>query len=614
MAQKESQELALKRWAELETLQSHYTEFSDFLYDGITELMGFDCTVIQLDIADYMEHHPNPFKQVQAQRSQAKTTIAAFYAVYRMIHDPTFRVLIFSAASGMSTEISGWIIQIIMGWDILECIRPDKQAGDRASTEKFDIHHSLKGPEKSPSVACLGIESSMQGRRADLVIADDIESSKNSRTAIQREKILSYTNDFPSICQHGEILYLGTPQSGESIYNSLPGKGFDIRIWPGRYPTDAEIPGYGPHLAPIIHDALKADPSVQSGGGPAGNRGKPTDPELLDEETLTQKEIAQGPSYFQLQHMLCTELTDAERYPLKIRDLMVYPLDNEETAVKYRFNPTPENALTRAIQTAVKETFYRASAVDEYSPYTHLIMYVDPAGGGQNGDETAYVILAAANGYIFLMDIGAVPGGYSESSLTALTDAYTQWGVREAYVEKNYGHGALAAMWQQFQQGRIAEQEAQIRNREIPADVNKIKPLAIEDFQVTGQKERRICDTLEPVIRNHKLIVNENLLQRDVDLCKHYPAEHRSVYQLFFQLSKITRDKDSLIHDDRLDALAGGVAQLTDLITIHADTNTVKREQDRYNAMMRDPLGTGLDIFNVGAANTNNLLSRTRRK
>jgi len=581
MANKESAELALKRWEELTSLQGHYTEFSDFLYDGIVELMGFNCTAIQLDIADFMQHHPNPYKQVQAQRSQAKTTIAAFYSVWRMIHDPTFRVLIFSAASGMSSEISGWIVQIIMGWDILECMRPDRNAGDRASTENFDVHHSLKGPEKSPSVACLGIESSMQGRRADLVIADDVESSKNSRTQIQRDKLLSYTRDFSSICQKGEILYLGTPQSGDSIYNTLPGRSYTVRIWPGRYPTNEELPGYGDMLAPLIRKRLEEDPSLQTGGGPSRDRGKPTDPELLGEEALTSKEIDQGSAYFQLQHMLCTELSDLLRFPLKIKNLVMFPLDQEQCPGKIIWQPTPENNMGRYPQSGVNEDFFRGVAAStEMFQYTHKIMYVDPAGGGSNGDETGYVVLYYCNGYIFLMDHGAVPGGYDEAVFSELSAIYNKWEVKQAFVEKNFGHGALAAMWKQTDPS-----------------------VAIEDDQVHGQKELRICDTLEPIMAKHRLIVNETLVEKDVKLCQHYPTEKRSIYQLFFQLQKITRDKDALLHDDRLDALAGGVKVLMDLMAVNEQTAINKVQMERYKAMMRDPLGTGVDAFNVGPNN-----------
>ena len=76
-----------------------------------------------------------------------------------------------------------------------------------------------------------------QGKRADLLIPDDIESSKNSATPVQRAKLLHLTKDFISICQYGRIVWLGTPQTMDSIYNSLPARGVAVRIWPGRYPT-----------------------------------------------------------------------------------------------------------------------------------------------------------------------------------------------------------------------------------------------------------------------------------------------------------------------------------------------------------------------------------------
>jgi len=592
MAEQESPQLALSRWDDIHALQEFYPNFSDFLYDGITRLMGFTCTDIQMDIADYMEGERNPYKMVQAQRSQAKTTIAAFRAVYRLMHDPTHRVLIFSAGSTMASEISGWIIQIIMGWDIMKPLRPDRQAGDRAGVESFDIHHSLKGPEKSPSVKCLGIESNMQGSRADLLIADDIESSKNSRTPIQREKLLMYTRDFTSICATGEILYLGTPQSGDSIYNTLPGRGFSIRIWPGRYPTADELPGYGLNLAPIIRDRILDDPSLQIGGGPSLTRGKPTDPVLLPEETLVTKEIDQGPSYFQLQHMLCTDLTDQERFPLKIRNLMVYPLDLEQACGKFMWQPTPDHKVDRAMQSACTEDFYRAQPIsNEFFEYTHKMMYVDPAGGGQNGDETGYAVVYALNGYLFLMDMGGLPGGYSEdvyASLSAIKDAFN---VKEVCVEENYGKGAFAALWHQFDDSIGA----------------------IDVFE-SGQKELRIIENLEPVMARHRLIINETLLQKDVDLCKKYPTNKRSVYQLFFQMQKITRDRGALIHDDRLDALGGAVRQLMAMMAVNEDKSIAKRKTEEFNKWMKDPFGTGVNPYNVPANSGPNMLARVNRR
>ena len=290
---------AERRWAELRVLQREYRHFNDFLYDVITGLLGFNTTWLQLDIASYLESGPL-YRMIQAQRGQAKTTITAAYAVWRIIHDPHTRVLIVSAAGPMATEVANWIVQIIMNMPELECLRPDKQHGDRTSIKAFDIHYSLKGPEKSPSIACLGITSSLQGRRADVLIADDVESRENSATEGQRDLLVARTREFTSICTHGDIIYLGTPQSIDSVYNGLPSRGFDVRIWTGRYPTDKEFGNYNGFLAPAIVERMRADPSLQSGGGPTGDRGKPTDPDLLNEADLTKKETDQGKAHFQL--------------------------------------------------------------------------------------------------------------------------------------------------------------------------------------------------------------------------------------------------------------------------------------------------------------------------
>ena len=159
----------------------------------------------------------------------------------------------------------------------LACLRPDRNNGDRTSTEAFDVHYTLRGDGMNPSVACLGITSNLQGYRADLLIPDDIESSKNALTMVQRENLLHLSKDFTSICSEGRIVYLGTPQSIDSIYNSLPGRGYKVRVWTGRYPTLEEEKEYGDTLAPYITSRLKANPELRVGGGVLGDKGIPID-------------------------------------------------------------------------------------------------------------------------------------------------------------------------------------------------------------------------------------------------------------------------------------------------------------------------------------------------
>ena len=126
--------LATKRWHDLGLLQEHYKKFTDFYYDVSTEFLGFECTDIQIDIAEYLETG-DLYRMVQAQRGQAKTTITACYAVWRIIHDPKTRILIISAGDNVATQIASWIVQIIQNMPELECLRPDTSAGDRASVK-----------------------------------------------------------------------------------------------------------------------------------------------------------------------------------------------------------------------------------------------------------------------------------------------------------------------------------------------------------------------------------------------------------------------------------------------------------------------------------------------
>ena len=579
----------------LETLQETYPHFPEFLYDVITGLMGFDCTPNQLDMALYLETGPL-YRMIQAQRGQAKTTVTAAYAVWRQIHDPSTRVLIISSGDTMAQEISNWVIQIMTGMEELACMLPDRSHGDRASVSAYDIHYVLKGPEKSPSVACVGITSNLQGKRADVLIADDIESAKNSQTEIQRERITHLSRDFTSICSKGDIIYLGTPQSIDSIYNGLPGRGFSIRVWPGRYPTPKEMENYGEFLAPSIRKALEKDPSLQTGGGLIGDRGKPTDNVILGEDILLKKEIDQGAAYFQLQHMLDTRLADAERYPLKLDNLIFSSISNDGAPLLYQRHKVPANRIYTQQDYPVKAQYYRAAdfSASEWGVFEGTHMYVDPAGGGQNGDETAYAVTRFMAGKIFLVDAGGVPGGLGEESLMRLTNIAAKWGPETISIESNYGNGALSHIWQPMLLKQVIAE--------------------IEDVWESGQKELRIIDCLEPIIGSGRLIIEEELIQSDWDRVKHYPTEKQTSYMLFHQMSRITRDKNSLIHDDRLDAVAGSCRHWTERLQEDEEHASAAAQQARYDAMMANPLGTGRKIKTLDPRGADRFTSKLKRR
>ena len=573
MTQEEKE--AMSRWRDLRLLQQEYADARDFLTDVLRTLIGATPTDIQYDMIHYLQHGAE-YAMIQAQRGEAKTTITGIFAVWRLIQDPTTRVLIFSAGGDMSEEISNWIIQVIFGMEILECLRPDtSRQGQRASVKRFDVHYHLKGFEKSPSVACMGVTANMQGRRADLLIPDDIESSKNALTELMREQLRHKMRDFPSICSDGRIVYLGTPQSSESVYNQLPALGFDIRVWTGRYPTEDEEPNYNGTLAPIITERMAADPSLRTGGGIEGNRGQAVDPGMFDEAKLCKKELAQGPAYFNLQHMLDTRLSDAGRFPLKVSSLAFWSFQDDACPTSFGWAAQPQFEIKSHAGSEMGLKYYRAANVsDTFLPYTSKIMAIDPAGGGQNGDETGYCIIYFLHGYCIVRKIGGIPGGVEDEKMLEAAMIAKQYKVNKIIVEKNYGYGAYA-----YNLRSVLQSDA--------VDYMCI----VEEVWHNNQKEKRIADTLEPVIGRHHLIFDERVIEEDWETVLDYPLMERKLFSLFWQMSKLTLDKDSLKHDDRLDALAIGVAYLVEKMGVDAKKITEKKVRAQRLKALENPLG-----------------------
>ena len=565
---REAHEAALLRWEKLEVVRSAYSQFTPFL-EAVMEMLGFHTSEIQHDIAMFLEHGPQ-YLMVQAQRGQAKTTIAAAFCVWCLIQNPSERVLVISAGGAQASEISTLIIRIILTMPELECMRPDTTNGDRSSVEHFDVHYTLKGLDKSPSVACVGITSNLQGKRAGILLADDVESMKNSTTAIQRAQLLHLTLDFTSICSTGRIIWLGTPQSSDSIYNTLPGRGVTVRIWPGRYPTPEQAEHYGEHLAPLLRQRVERNPALMFGGGLSGDQGQAIDPLILNEHTLQKKELDQGTSYFQLQHMLNTRLTDALRYPLKLEQLVVMTIQDAMPMSVVRGFTSASLRDFRVHGLGIKlQTPHDLSK--ETARFQGIMAYVDPAGGGANADETGYAITGFLNGNIYVVDVGGLPGGYGVATMTELAERIAAWKPNVLQIEKNMGYGAFREVF-------------------LPV-MQKQHQCSIEDDYVTGQKERRIIGTLEPVLNAGRLIINEAVVTRDTNDSARYIAAHRLTYSFFHQLSKITKDRGSLVHDDRLDAVEGAVRYWQKLLA-QDQADAVKRQQEReLKERLSDPMG-----------------------
>ncbi|QHJ79419.1 MAG: hypothetical protein [Caudoviricetes sp.] len=514
---------------------------------------------------------------IQASRGMTKTVMAAIFCVFMLIHQPHYRIIVFSQNGKRAKEIAGWVIKIFYAIDVLEVLQPDEYSGDRSSVESFDVHWCFRGSDKSPSVTCYSIESGAQGARADLILADDVESLQNSRTAQSREWLLEQSLEFESINQYGRIIYLGTPQCTESIYGTLPARGYVMRVWPARFPTPEQVEFYGSALAPLFAKAIEKNPDLQKGGGLDGSLGQPTTPEMYDEELLQEKEMRQGLSKFMLQFMVHTGLSDKDRYKLKLENLVLMNFNSKEAPVMPVWNTSPQSMWQQAPRfgTRPQDRFYFAMQ----QPYTIrkfdlTVMYIDPAGGGSRSqDEMAYAITKLLGTYVYLYKVNGVAGGYQNSELMKLVTAAKDAEVDIVYVEDNYGNGAHLAMLK-------------------PLFEKHYPSCRLEGIHESGQKELRIIDTLEPLLGQHRLIVSQSAVMEDYDSIQRYATDVKMTYSFFYQMAHVTSDRGALRHDDRLDAVSGACRQTIHHIDYDMERSEANRQEEsdrQWMNMMADP-------------------------
>ena len=545
-----------------------FREFEDFAEVGM-KFLGFELTDMQRDIARFMQYGPRN-TMVAAQRGEAKSTLAALYSVWSLIQDQSTRILVVSGGEKQASEVATLIIRLIDTWGLLCWLRPDKSRGDRTSYESYDVHLDLKPLDKSPSVSCVGITASLQGKRADLLIPDDIETTNNGLTAGNRELLLLRSKDFAAINTHGKTLYLGTPQTKDSIYKTLGARGFEVRVWPGRVPTEEEELRYGNTLAPFVLDMIQ-NGAARTGYGLDGSKGEVTDPGRYTEDDLVEKELQFGPEGFQLQYMLDTTLVDAMRTRIKLSDAIIAGLGTDAAPDTLYYQAAPQHRLQSVPDPIKTEVLYRVAGSGEILlPYQHKLMVVDPAGCG--GDEVAFACGGALNSYMHLFGVGGLQGGLTEDNCTTILDLADEFGIKHIVVEANMGHGTASML--------LMQAAAKLK-----------RSVGVTDLYAKGQKERRIIDTLGPVFRRHKFVLHERALEMDTEYCRKYPREKQSLYSAFFQLAGITYDRGSLAKDDRADAIAHLVNELRGYLTIDEDKEAEKRKEGVVREFLNNPMG-----------------------
>ena len=491
--------------------------FKNFLYLCWKHLNLPEPTPIQYDIADYLQSKDKRLV-IEAFRGVGKSWITSAFVCHQLLLNPNRNILVVSASKTRADDFSTFTQRLISEMPLLQHLQP--RDDQRHSKVSFDVAPARAS--HAPSVKSMGVTGQLTGSRADLIIADDVESANNSQTQLMRDRLSETVKEFDAIIKPevGRIIFLGTPQTEMSLYNSLEERGFKTRIWCALYPTKQQSVGYGTKLAKIIADVEDQE-------------GKPTDPKRFNEVDLMERLSSYGRSGFNLQFMLDTTLNDANRYPLKLNDLIIISgcssWDEAPAKIQWASGQDQITAISSDIPNVGLKGDYFTTCLymsEEFAPWEGTVMSIDPSGRGE--DRTGYAVLKMLHGMLYLTAVGGLEGGYSDETLEKLSHIAKKQDVNYVVIESNFGDGMATQL--------------------LKPVMSRIHPCEIEEVRHSIQKEKRIIDTLEPIMNVHRLVVDEDIIKQDFQL----PPDH----QLFRQMTRITRDKGALRHDDQLDALA----------------------------------------------------------
>jgi Autographiviridae terminase large subunit len=179
------------------------------------------------------------------------------------------------------------------------------------------------------------------------------------------------------------------------------------------------------------------------------------------------------------------------------------------------------------------------------------------------------------NGYLYVLACGGLQGGYEEHVLRQLAAIALKFKVNHILIEANFGDGMYTSLFKPV--------------------LAKYWNVTCEEVKHSVQKEKRICDSLEPIVQQNRMVLDHNVIEQDFNSLDQYSTETGFNYSLIHQFSRLTREKGALVHDDRLDALSMACMYWVEQMASDADTEQLdhrSRELDKeLEKFMDDVLG-----------------------
>lgn len=515
---------------------------------------------VERDILEFIQHGPQN-SLVLAPRGFGKSHfVTAAVTLWDLYRDHEAKVLIVSKSSTFARKlislIRGWIRTIPFLQHLDPARRPAGLQPARDQTSQFDVGPS--SVSKDPSVFATGIEGQLPGTRASRIIYDDIETPDNTKTVEARQELEDKLKEFTAIATYGEQRKtgVGTYHHAHSVYLAQHRKGHTLRAWPELYPTSDQcdrIVG----LAPSIQQRL--DAGAEPGDIVADYR--------VTRDFVAERQ-AEGTTWYGMQCMLIADYGDVTRYPLRLVNFIVHPCERNDAPISLTWGKHTHNGESTAIQDIPSLGFggdrlhrpYQFSV--ERDAYTGTKAWIDPAGkAGKRNDRSGLAVVGHLAGFLHAKCITALPGGFDTDTLRTIAQTCRHHNVQEIHVEDF----ALQAMFAQLLIP-IVQQESRPRGDDAFPDGWTASVIATRP--PAAQKEIRIIQALEPIMGNHRLVIDPKAIANE---------------QLQRQLTSITRERNCLDHEDELEALANCVWLWQHTLRLDPEHASEQAQQRRIN-------------------------------
>jgi hypothetical protein len=175
--------------------------------------------------------------------------------------------------------------------------------------------------------------------------------------------------------------------------------------------------------------------------------------------------------------------------------------------------------------------------------------------------------LSQLNGNLFLRGIYASQDGYSDKTLTDILRLGKRYGATTCLIESNFGDGLVMEV---------------MKKHAIEMRIG----MAFEEVRSTTRKEDRIIDTLEPILNQHRLVIDTRLVTWDYQSNQQMAPEDRLPRMLMYQLTRMCREKGAVKHDDRLDCLSLGVKFFQDVMAVSQLEQDKAQRRAQWDAML----------------------------